>query len=490
MNKQTILPIFASVCMAGILSACGGGGSGYSTPTAVTPPPPIASGSPTISGTVTGFGSLIVDGKRIDNHAVAAGKEHEDGAVVTVELKLGQHVDVQHDGNLVAKQIRVISEVEGRVEKIDLAAFSLTVLGQSIFINTDATLGPVTVFGAPYTKLADVKLDDVVEVHALIKTDAAGKSTMQATRIEQEEAGEAYNRVHGIIAELSTTAHTFKLGALFIDYTDAKLLPSGAVLANGLEVHVSVPLGTVSGTSAIKAKVIKLSDRKGESEGKEAELGGPIAALDAGSKSFNINGIKVDASSATFNQTGKSFSDLKNGTYVVIKGSYGSDKTLKAKTIVIRGVDEEKDREVELHGTILDFISSANFTLRGVSVDASHAILDPVSCAGVTQLANNMQIEIRGSLTAAGKVTASSVKCEKESDHDVVVGRPGTVSNVDASAKTFSLKTERETIKVQWGTATTFIHLDAASLDGKKVVVEGTVTAGILSAEKIVLAQK
>ena len=489
MRKSTILSFLATVSVVGILSACGGGG-GYSSPAVYTPPPPTASGNATISGTVTGFGSLIVDGKRIDNHAVAAGKDHEDGSIVTVELKLGQHVDVQHDGNLVAKQIRVISEVEGRVEKIDLAAGSLTVLGQSIFVNTNATLGPVTVFGMPYTKLADVKLDDVVEVHALIKTDAAGKSTMQATRIEQEEAGEAYNRVHGIIAELSTSTHTFKLGDLLIDYADAKLLPTGAVLANGLEVHVSVPLGTVSGTSAIKAKVIKLSDRKGESEGKEAELGGPIAALDGGSKSFTINGIKVDASSATFNQPGKSFADLKNGTYVVIKGSYGSDKTLKAKTIVIRGVDDEKDHEVELHGTILDFISNANFTLRGVSVDASSAIFDPISCVGIIQLANNMQIEIRGSLTAVGKVKASSVKCEKESDHGAVLGRLGTISKVDATAKTFSLTTEKETITVQWSATTTFIHVEASSLDGKKVVVEGTVSAGILSAEKIILAQK
>ena len=489
MFKFTALSFLAAVCVAGMLSACGGGG-GYSSPAVYTPPPPTALGNATISGTVTGFGSLIVDGKRIDNHAVAAGKEHEDGTVVAVELKLGQHVDVQHDGNLVAKQIRVISEVEGRVEKIDLVAGSLTVLGQSIFINTDATLGPVTVFGAPYTKLADVKLDDVVEIHALIKTDAAGKSTMQATRIEQEEAGEAYNRVHGIISEISTTAHTFKLGALLIDYTDAKLLPAGAVLANGVEVHVSVPLGTVSTGTAIKAKVIKLSDRKGESEGKEAELGGPIAALDAGSKSFSINGIKVDASSAIFNQMGKSFANLKNGTYVVIKGSYGIDKTLKARTIVIRGADDEKDHEVELHGTILDFVSNANFTLRGVSVDASGAIFDPMSCVGIVQLANNMQIEIRGSLTAAGKVMARSVKCEKESDNNAVVGRQGTVSNVDASAKTFSLKTERETFKVQWSATTTFIRLEASSLDGKKVVVEGTMSAGILSAEKIVLAQK
>lgn len=489
MSKSTTIVFFAALCAASILTACGGGGGYTSSPVAITPPP-VALGSPTISGTITGFGSVIVDGKRIDNHLVAAGKAREDGSVVVTELKLGQHVEIEHDGNLVAKQIRVIAEVEGVVEKVDLAGSTLTVLGQSVSINSDATLGPVTVFGNPYTKLADVKVNDVVEIHALIKTDAAGKSSLQATRVEPEEAGEAFNRVHGMITEFSSATHTFKLGDLLIDYSDAKLLPTGAVLANGVEVHVSVPLGSVSAGVAVKAKVIQIRDRKGESEGRDAELGGPIAALDALSKSFTINGIKVDASAATFNQPGKTFADLKQGTYVVIKGSYGTDKTLKAATIVIRGVGEEKDKDVELHGTILDFKSIADFTLRGVSVDASTATLDPLSCAGITQLANDMQIEVRGILTALGKVKATSVKCEKDSDQHAVVGRHGTVSNVNASAKTFSLKTEKETITVQWSTATLFMRVEAASLDGKKVVVEGTMSAGVLNAEKIMLAEK
>ncbi len=416
-------------------------------------------------------------------------RERENGLLVAAEMKMGHHVEAQHDGNLVATQMRVVSEVEGPVQAIDLVAKTLKVMGQTISVNSTTTLGPLTVFGAPYTQLSDVKVADNVEVHALIKVDAAGKSSLQATRIEPKTA-DAYDRVHGIVSELSTTAHTFKLGDLLVDYSTAKLLPDGVVLANGAEVQVAIAAGATTAGSAAKASFVRVTDRKGDSEGKPAELGGAISVLDATAKTLTINGVKVDASTATFNQSGKSFADLKVGTYVVVMGKYGTDKTLKASTIVIRGVDDNQGKEIEIHGTVLDFVSNASFTLRGVSVDASAAHFDALSCAGVTVLANNMQIEVEGSLTATGKVIATSVHCEKVQDGVSIVASRGTVSKVDASAKTFTLTSEKGVLSVKWSAATTFIRVDPTSLDGKLVVVEGTSTAGVVLATKINLAQK
>jgi hypothetical protein len=221
--------LLGAACTAAILVACGGGGG--VTPAAPAPvvPAPIVLGTSTVSGTVTGFGSLIVDGVRIDDKLVAAFKERIDGSVANVELKLGQHVEVEHDGNLVATKIRVSAEVEGSVSAVDLAARSLTVLGQSITVNTDAVLGPVTVFGDPYAKLDDVKVADAVEIHGLIKVDAAGKVSLQATRIEKK-AVDTTDRVNGIVFDMAASAHTFKVGSLLIDYSNATVLPAGAVL--------------------------------------------------------------------------------------------------------------------------------------------------------------------------------------------------------------------------------------------------------------------
>ena len=317
--------LLGAACAATILAACGGGG-GATAPVPVAPAPvpaPVILGNPTVSGTITGFGSVIVDGVRIDDKAVAAGKEKADGTITAAELKIGQHVEVEHDGNRVATKIRVNAEVEGSVSAVDLAAKTLTVLGQTVSINTDAALGPVTVFGAPYTKLDDVKAADAVEIHALIKTDAAGKMSLQATRIEKKGVDIA-DRVNGVIFDLSATAHTFKIGSLLVDYSSATLMPAGAVLANGSEVTVAIPVGTVEKGVAVKASAIKVKDRKAESQGKEVELGGAVSAFDTAKKILTVNGVKVDVSAISFNQPGKTLADLKPGAYLVIKGTYGS----------------------------------------------------------------------------------------------------------------------------------------------------------------------
>lgn len=481
MNKSRLPSyLLLASCTAAILAACGGGGS--STPTAQ-----VLLGQSTVSGTVTGFGSLIVDGVRINNSAAAAGKEHDDGTVEAVELKLGQHVEVEHDGLLVATKVRVAAEVEGAVTAVDLVAGSLKVLGQVILVNTDATLGPVTVFEG-YTALAMVQVNDKVEVHALIKTEAAGKVTLQATRIEKKTVADTADRVKGIVADLSATAHTFKLGTLLIDYTDAKLLPTTAVLANGMEVRVAIPLGTVAGSTAVKASVVKVRDHKAESGAKDSELGGAISTLDATTKMLTINGVKVDASAATFDHAGRTFADLKLNSYVVVKGSYGSDGILKAALIVRRGAEHDKASEAELHGSIVNFVSAASFTVRGVPVDASAIVLDAASC-GTAKLANDLQVEVTGTMSATGQVKATAISCDKVDDAHAVLSREGVAGSVDSTAKTFSLLTSKETLSIKWTPETLFRNVDAASLSGKRLEVEGTVTGGVLLATKIVLDQ-
>lgn len=483
-SRSTLLALLAALNLA----ACGGGGSAGSTTPVATQVPEVVQGAPMINGTVDGFGSLIVDGKRIDNRGVIAQSEKANGALGNVDVKLGHRVEILHDGNLVAKQVRVRSTVEGKVQSVDVAAGSLKVMGQTILVNSDASKGPVTVYDSPYTQLADVKLNDDVEVHALIKHEATGKPILQATRIAKREA-DTHDRVHGVITALSSSAHTFKLGDLLIDYGSAKISPEKAVLENGLEVQVFANTGSVGADNAVKASHVVVLARKAETEGKSVELGGAISALDSSAKTMMLNGITVDISAASFNQPGKTMADLKVGMYLVVKGTYTSNTSMKAATIVIRGVDGEKDKIIELHGSILDYQSNASFVVRGVKVDASAATIDAVSCKGTT-LANQMQVEIKGALLATGGVKASTVKCEEVKESSSMIGRHGLASKVDASAKSFTLTTEKETLTVKWSDKTLFIRATADALEGKKLTVEGVLTSGVLQAEKIVLAQK
>jgi hypothetical protein len=505
MRDNTLMRGLIGTCLTLILLAgCGGGGGGYggSSMTASTTPatttgsgtgtttPPPAYGMATVSGTVTGFGSVIVDGTRIDNHLVVAAREMEDGRLQPVQLMLGDHVDVEHDGNLLASFIRVRTAVEGPVASINLAAGTLLVLDQTVVVNSDATKGPVTVFGPPYTKLADIKAADVVAVHAVIKVDAGGKVTLQATRIAKDD-DDAYYRVRGIVAALSTTAHSFKLGDLLVDYSQATLNPASATLANGQEVRVSVLASSVtnSATTTVSAKFVSLMDRRGETGTQEAVVGGPISALDAGAKTLTVDGVKVDASSAGFRPSGDSFANLSLGLYVVVHGTFGTDGTLKASGIALRGIDNDEndadDNVVEIHGTIMNFVSSANFTLRGVQVDASSAKLNLAACgSGITQLAANLQIEVRGTLAANGTVNASSVSCEPVMAGTTVVERSGVVTQVNAATQSMTLTTASGDITVQWGSGTTVL-VDTASLVGKSVAVQGTTSGSVLLGQQI-----
>lgn len=490
MLKRSHIPSYLvlAAMTAAVLSACGGGGGGSasSTPVATAPAPaPVTAGVSTVAGTVTGFGSVIVDGVRIDDSTVAAGKELDDGTVQHVELKLGQHVEVQHDGQLVATQVRVVAEVEGAVSAVDTTAGTLTVAGQTVAVNTDATAGPVTILQG-YASLSAVLVGDRIEVHGIVKTDATGKATVQATRIEKAGVtADSADHVHGLVANLSTSAHTFQLGNLLVDYGTSKVLPAGATLANGVEVHVAIPLGTVASGTAVKATVVKVRDHKAEAGAKDSELGGAISAVDAGAKTVTINGVKVDLSAATYDQAGKSFADLKVNGYVVVKGSYGTDGTLKATTVVLRGAEQSKDKQVELHGSVANFVSAASFTVRDVQVDATGVTLDAATC-GTAQLANTLQVEVTGVLSASGQVKASAITCEKAGDAHAVLERSGTASKVDTTAKTFALTTEKETLNVQWSDVTLFRDVTADTLAGKKLEVQGTNSGGVLHALKIV----
>ena len=464
---------------AALVAGCGGGGS--SSPQA-SAPAPVQLGTLTTSGTVTGFGSVIVDGLRIDDRNVAAGVEQEDGSVVNAELKIGQHVDVEHDANLLATLVRISSELKGSVDSVNTTAGTLSVLGQSVTVNTVVANGPLTVFDAPYASLADIKAGDTVEINGLIKVDAAGKSTLQATRIEKVSAGD-FSRVRGDVTDLSTTASTFKVGNLLVSYAGAKIKPSAAALANGVDVVVSIPAVQTFTGAAVNAAFVKIKNRHEENQDKDGKLGGPITKFDAAAKTFTVDGVKVDASKAVFEQSNRTFADLSEGVYVRVKGSYAVDGSLVASTIVIRSLERESGREVELHGSILNFKSNADFTLRDVAVDASSAKL---SCPGVVALSNGQQVEVEGHLTSTGKLIAVEVKCETP-DAQSIVERDGVASAVDTTAKTLTLGTLPNAVKVTWTATTVFINVDPTALSGKTIEVDGTLSGSVFTATKIKL---
>ena len=463
----------ATAATALLLVACGGGGGG-SSDGAATP-------SGLSVGTVTGFGSIIVDGVRYDDKNVNVSVDTESGApdaagAAKVEVKLGQHVELTFTGsesNSSATVVKVSAEIVGKVSAI---APDLVVAGLTVKINTDPAAGPVTVFEG-YQSAADITIGDRVEVHG---TPTAAH-TVQATRIERRPSAEAWVRVAGNVAGLATDGSSFTLGGLTVNVTSTtRIVPAGAVLANGLRVVVWSDTAAVA--NAITAKLVRVKHHQGEVQ-TDARISGAISdctpTCDA---SFKVGGIGIDASKATFVNGSKT--DLANGRWVELRGTLdATTNTLVATQLRFRKIEVEHE-EVKLRGAITDFVDLTNFKVRGVPVTTDASTVVGASCTA--PLANGTLVALSGSVSGF-KVLAKAIECFVSPDGFIIEGK-GTVLTLSPDTKTFTLDGPLfAKLTLTYNDTTRFAEgKTAADLKvGAKLEVNGVVSGSTVSVTRI-----
>jgi hypothetical protein len=381
--------------VAMLLAACGGGGdgavgsggTGTATPTVGSG---TASATPAVSaGTISGFGSVIVNGVRYDD---AKATVIDDAGAVrgSASLRLGMQVEVRGSDNAdglsgTADSIRVSDEARGPVSAIDVAAGTLRVLGIPVKVGTATIYDGVT-------GLAGLALGDIVEVHG-----RADRSTdlVSATRVQKLPAyvAGAVLDARATLRNLNRTALTFSLGAMTIDYSRANYdratltgLASGP--GDGLRIRATaarLPAGSTWQVDTLA--LVPAADTSGVSS---ASLEGKIADFVAPAR-FTVDGVPVDASAATV--SGGSAAAFANGLEVHVRGTMVAG-VLKAASVAIE-VEDPAGTEFEVKGPITAFVSSANFTVRGVVVDASGT---GVSFSGGTarDLALGRTVEVHG----------------------------------------------------------------------------------------------
>jgi hypothetical protein len=457
--------------LAAVIGGCGGGGVDVG-----------GTGSPAVSynvGTVTGFGSVVVDGVAFKSSNASVRAENAPGAAAVAEAKLGHQVELELEKDGEAKAINVEAKAIGPVSaKPDAASF--VVLGQTVRANADAGAGPVTVFDG-YASIADVLVGDVLEVHGLARRDVAGAPFIQATRIEKRQAQPGFLRVAGVMGELN--GQTFKIGGLTVDASSAVIVPANLRLANGLSVVV---FGNTfnAATQTLTATHVRIKDRRG-SDRVEAYLSGTVSLLDANASMFDVQGVKVSYAGARITPASQ---NLANGQYVRLRGRFAEDGSFVATRVDIRKPGQGDDTEVELKGTISAWDPATQIaTVRDVPVQTAGVALQ--SCPA-TGLAVGLFVEIKAAVTATG-VQASSVKCDDQAPPGATVEVRGAASAVsgDASAGTLTLTPAAGTpVQVRWS-ATTFFRapLTAPPANGQVLKVEGVFDGTTLVATKIKL---
>lgn len=451
-----------------VLASCGGGvGSGGTG----APPTDVA------LGTVNGFGSVIVDGIRFDDRGTLAVAETEPGKDTPVEVRLGDRVEVGFVQTGMATSLRVEAALVGPLTSVS-APGRFVVLGQTVIVNDNPSAGPVTQLGGGYVATGDVLAGDVVEVHGLLVPQGTGWA-IQATRIERESALPAYVKVTGAISELGIGgASLFKIGTLAVDARAADVRPSGRSLMNGQVVVVlgrATTLGADStGAPSLIANQVRIRSLPLDAE--QAYLSGSIAGLDTTTKTLLIGAQKVDYSAATLTPAN---AVLANGMYVRVLGASRMDGTLAASAVVVR--DGMSGSEAELAGTITGFNAATQvFTIRDVSVDASHARLQGCPAGG---LADGVFAHVHGSLSNT-MVIAEELECQDEPAGGTIE-REGTAASVDTGARTFVLIQVGKTQPVSWSADTFFRNVTPETLSGSKVGVEGVLSNGTLNARKV-----
>ena len=315
MNKILIGAIGASVV---VVAACGGGSG--STGSSATP----ARTATVTRGTITGFGSVVINGVHFDTSRAAISVDGATGKAQD-DLSVGQRVTIRgtvdDNGNHFATEVEYEAELHGLIESIDPVAGSFVALGQTIVVDTATLFNGVT-------DLSGLAVGNPVEVSGSRQADGS----ILASYVELE-AARAEAELKGPVAALDATAKTFTIGTQVIDFSAATITPASLVLANGTEVEVH---GSLNGTVLVATRIKQEHDfggnGGGDDKGLGAELEGPVRNLAADGSSFTVDSTLVTVNASTTYRDGTA-ATLAEGVKVEVKGVIQADGSLLASRV-------------------------------------------------------------------------------------------------------------------------------------------------------------
>ena len=333
--------------------ACGGGGDQVAGIDGGGSPAPVASNIVS-QGTITGFGSVIVNGVRYDTSGATITIDGSPG--VESDLVVGQVVVVTGTINQAgtegtATRVDFDDAVEGPIESIDVAGDSMVVLGQTVRVDADTSfeddINPASLEG--------LMVGDIVEVSGF--ADANGD--ILATHIELEDAGSDFE-VTGFAANVDTAAMTLEINALVVDYGMAMLddFPNGQPEDGQLVEAKGSTLGAAGELIATELE-FKGNDLDFD-DIDEAEIEGLITRF-VSATDFDVNGIPVTTNASTEFEGGTS-ADLALGVRVEVEGDIDG-----AGVLVADEVEFEREGTIRI-GAIVEAVQANQLTLLGIDV--------------------------------------------------------------------------------------------------------------------------
>ena len=342
------------------LTACGGGGSSSGE---------SSSTSSNISGVITGFGSVYVDG--VEYETDNANFTLDGIAGTEDQLAVGMVVSLQGtlnaDGTTgTATTVTFEDEVEGTLLANNfLADGTLNIMGQTIHIIDTTSLDSRVVGVDTFESIA---IGNVVEVSGF----SDGSGTIYATRLEVKKAALEVGddiELKGVISSLNTITQTFTLGGLTIDYSSAQL-DGISEMVDGLYVEIKSDQA-LSGFTMFASK-IELErdgehDERGD-DGEEIEFEGIIMSVD--SNSIVVNGQTVYFNDETEFEHGDE-SHLIIGSKLKVEGEFNAEGLLIAEEFKFK---EEGDTEITSHVESVD-ANASTLTIMGLTLHVNNTTI-------------------------------------------------------------------------------------------------------------------
>jgi hypothetical protein len=470
MNK--VIPTIL-LAAAAALVACGGG-SGMSGTT------PSGSAPVMATGTITGFGSIYVNGVHFKTTSATIRKNGQ--VVAQSALKVGEIARIKgskndSDGTGNADSVDVDENVAGPIATINTTLNTLTVLGQTVKIDAGTSFSS-DVKPADITGLS---MNDFVEVSGLIAADGS----ITATRIDRDASTGTTLQVLGTLASIDTAAHTFMINALKVNYSAANLTGfSSGQPANGDLVEVQGMTFDSATTTLTATRVDKqMSDEEQAGDHRDMEHEGLITRF-ASATDFDVAGEPVTTTSATVYRNGTA-ADLALNVRVEVEGSPNSSNVVVADVISFR-----HNGGVELQSTVTA-VTASTLTVLGVEItvtsttrfeDRSSAQLQMFSLSNIS-VGDTVDVHGFESPAGSGKLVATRLEREPPSTEVEVSGPFAAGTSPQFMVFGITVDASSATLRDAGGATLTLADFLTQAV-GKSVEVSGQLSGTIVTASE------
>lgn len=330
------------------LAGCGGGGTGIAG---------LSSGGTGsfTSGTITGLGSIIVNGIRYNDDTARISASDDTGGNHS-GLQLGMVVTIEGSPvtpaalatglpTATAYSISYGSEWRGPVSNVGASTFE--VLGHTVdVLSTTLIDGVVNQYGL-------IQAGQYVEVYGYVDQI---DGHIQASRVEVSNTQPSTYKLSGAITQINRVRRTANLGLTPINWSSEVVLPATTTENDFVRVQLNpTPAMDVWIATRVQLLSSPLSDLRDDHD-YEAEVQGSITNFQSNA-SFVVNGIPVNAAYARVTGT------LAAGVVVEIEGNVRAGQLIASK-VEVKSAERIESQEFEFYGVISN-VRAQTFQVRG-----------------------------------------------------------------------------------------------------------------------------